>query len=366
MPRKHMGESQIDFHAAFALVNQLESRSWRTAQALMDEGSERAAQRELGAGWRERTQDAYRECCHLLARAGAWALSLDDPAYPEMLRQIKDPPLVLYGMGRIPEDPRIAMVGSRSASSYGREATRMLAAGLAGAGVCIVSGLALGIDAEAHRASLDLPGRTLAVLGSGIDVLTPRTNARLAQRILDAGGGIITEFAPGTRAWPANFPRRNRIITGLCLATIVVEARPGSGSLISARLAADQGREVLAVPGSILAEGSRGTNQLLADGASPALSPEDVLRNLQQPLLFGAKLEPGEAAQGADDRDVLDADARSVLDVLEREGQGASGDLRARCGIAPEKFMQTVAELELLGYIRLHSGMLFPAGVSHE
>ncbi len=201
----------------------------------------------------------------------------DDPDYPDLLRAIDLAPFLLYVQGRpsLLQTRAVAVVGTRRCTSYGRRAAAEIAGGLAGAGITVVSGLARGIDAAGHAAALDR-GETVAVLGTGPDAYYPAANAHLQRRIA-ASGAVISEYPPGSSAEPGNFPARNRIVSGLCLATVVVEAGHKSGALLTARMAADQGRDVLAVPGPLYTATSQGTNQLLADGAGVARSAEDVL-----------------------------------------------------------------------------------------
>jgi DNA processing protein len=199
-------------------------------------------------------------------------------AYPPLLMQLHDPPLQLYVRGRaeLLGEPAAAIVGARSCSGYGAHVARMLGRELAAAGLVIVSGLARGIDGEAHRGALEAGGATVAVLGCGIDRDYPRAHASLAERIR-VSGAVVSEYPPGTEPAPWRFPARNRIIAGLSLASVVVEARERSGALITADFALELGREVFAVPGEITAALSAGTNDLLRQGAAPLLSPEDVL-----------------------------------------------------------------------------------------
>ena len=208
-------------------------------------------------------------------------LTLDDPDYPRLLREIPDPPPVLYLRGTIkPEDEwAVAVVGTRRVTAYGRQATARLAGDLARAGVCIVSGLAKGVDTLAHRAALEAGGRTIAVLGNGLDQVYPPENAALAQEIA-ARGALVSEFPPGVPPDAQNFPRRNRVISGLARATLVVEASPISGALITAERALEQGRDVFAVPGSIFSPQSEGPNTLIRDGARPVLTANDLLEEL--------------------------------------------------------------------------------------
>lgn len=214
-------------------------------------------------------------------RAGVQAVTLADPAYPRLLREIPSPPLVLYVRGSLTPDDKqaIGVVGTRRASAYGREMARNLSADLARAGLTIVSGLARGIDAIAHQTTLDTGGRTIAVLGSGVDVIYPPEHRRLAAQVAEQGA-VVSEFPLGTPPDGPNFPVRNRIISGLSIGVVVVEAPRRSGALITADFAADQGRTVYAVPGSALAANSAGPLQLLRDGATLAATAEDILADL--------------------------------------------------------------------------------------
>jgi DNA processing protein len=196
-----------------------------------------------------------------------------------LLREIPSPPAVLYARGSIVDQDlkrSIAVVGTRRISPYGRQITRLLAADLAAAGLTIVSGLALGVDGVAHRAALDAGGRTIAVLGTGIDIDYPRQHRGLTEDILESGA-IVTEFPPGTEPLGDNFPKRNRIISGLSMATLVTEAPSKSGALITASFANHQGRDVLAVPGDVFSVLSSGCNALIRDGAAMVRNSEDVL-----------------------------------------------------------------------------------------
>jgi len=197
---------------------------------------------------------------------GGDILLLDDGVYPSSLREIYDPPIVLYVKGAWSEcldQPCIGVVGSRRCSTYGQNSAIMLARDLAQRGVTVVSGFARGIDAAAHRGALDAGGRTVAVLGTGIDEVYPRDHKKLAAEILDRGGAVVSQFPLGTPPVSENFPYRNRIISGLSLGVVVVEAAENSGSLITARLAMEQNREVFAVPGNITSRNSFGTNYLI-------------------------------------------------------------------------------------------------------
>jgi DNA processing protein len=213
--------------------------------------------------------------------AGVTTLTWDDADYPTALRTIDASPPVLYVRGRLTSQDEwaVALVGTRHASTYGREVAQVLASELARHGVTVVSGLALGVDTVAHRAAVEAGGRTLAVLGSGLDQLYPPQNRGLSQAIAQQGA-VISDYPLGTHPDANNFPPRNRIISGLSRGVVVIEAGERSGALITARFAAEQGRDVFAVPGSILHPGSAGCNNLIQQGATPLLSVDDVLEQL--------------------------------------------------------------------------------------
>jgi len=227
-------------------------------------------------------------------KLGGDILLLDDGVYPSSLREIYDPPIVLYVKGAWSEcwdQPCVGVVGSRKCSTYGQNAALMLSRDLAQRGVTVVSGFARGIDAAAHRGALEANGRTVAVLGTGIDEAYPRDHKRLAVEILDKGGALVSQFPLGTPPIPENFPYRNRIISGLSLGVVVVEASEYSGSLITARLAMEQNREVFAVPGNITSRNSFGTNYLIKGaGAKLVQQWQDIATEL--PPQIAARLLP--------------------------------------------------------------------------
>ena len=226
----------------------------------------------------------FNRILNVLEKENIGVLTIDDEEYPDALRNIYDSPFVLYTRGSISvlQKPLISMVGSRKFSVYGKSATQKIASELAQSGIVIVSGLAIGIDGIAHQSVLDVGGLTLAVLGSGVNdaSIFPRFNYNLAQKIIQSGGLIISEFPPFTPAFKQNFPLRNRIVSGLSLGTVVVEAGEKSGSLITAYSALDQGRVVFAVPGSIFSNQSAGTNELIRKGAILTNSGDSVLSEL--------------------------------------------------------------------------------------
>jgi len=269
-----------------------------------------------------------------------------EPGYPTLLRELHDPPPGLFLRGsadvELLSEPAVAIVGARMCSSYGGQVARMLGRELAAAGLVIVSGLARGVDGEAHRGALDAGGATIAVLGCGIDRDYPAAHAQLARGIC-ASGLVVSEYAPGVEPAPWRFPARNRIIAGLCPATIIVEARERSGALITADFALEAGREVFAVPGEITSTLSTGTNALLRLGATPLTSAADVLE------LFG--LEPTRS-----ERLDLGTDAAAVLDALARE-PAAADELGRATGLDAAALATALAELELAGAVAEADGL---------
>ena len=241
-------------------------------------------------------------------KLGGDILLLDDGVYPSSLREIYDPPIVIYVKGSWSEclnQPCIAVVGSRRCSTYGQNSALMIARDLAQRGVTVISGFARGIDAAAHRGALEASGRTVAVLGTGIDECYPRDNKRLAAEILEKGGALVTQFPLGTPPVSENFPYRNRIISGLSLGVLVVEASENSGSLITARLAMEQNREVFAVPGNITSRNSFGTNYLIKGaGAKLVQQWQDIATEL--PPQIAARLLPPPFGDGKKEKSLSD------------------------------------------------------------
>jgi DNA processing protein len=274
------------------------------------------------------------------------AIALVDESYPSLLKEIIDPPLALFHRGdtACTRDPLIAVVGSRRASPYGVNAAREIARQLAGTGLTVVSGLARGIDAAAHEATLAAGGRTIAVLGTGIDVVYPRSHRRLTDAI--AGQGLIVcEFPPGTPPMAQNFPIRNRVISGLSLGVVIVEATSRSGSLITARMAAEQGREVFAVPGSIFSRGSEGTHRLIQYGAKLVHDVDDILEELPGGLL--AKKEKPAAPESPLDE---------VLAAFTREEATHIDSAAEKLGRSVASLSEPVLQLELGGWLRALPG----------
>lgn len=280
-------------------------------------------------------------------------MTWNDDEYPRRLKEIDQPPPVLYVKGEITEKDEwaVAIVGTRRYTDYGHQVAEELGAFLAHQGVTVVSGLARGIDALAHKAALDAGGRTIAVLGSGVDRIYPAENRQLAERMQEQGA-VISNYAPGTSPEAKNFPPRNRLISGLSLATVVVEAANRSGALITARFANEQGREVFAVPGKIYAPQSQGTNRLIREGAHPLTRIEDLVEALNLNMVT--------TYQQA--RMVLPADKTeaSLISVLGHEPLHIDEMIR-QTGLPVEKVSSTLALMELKGMVRQVGGMQYVA-----
>lgn len=301
-------------------------------------------QKTMAALHRARTTIDLEAALERVARAGVDLLTIEDADYPGLLAQIEHPPPLLYVRGALAESDRwaLAVVGTRSPTSYGKEATRQLVGDLACSGLTIVSGLAVGIDSIAHEAALEAGGRTIGVLGCGIDIIYPERNKKLAARIVE-NGAIISEYPIGTRPIAANFPPRNRIISGASLGTLVVEAPEESGALITVEFALDQGREIFAVPGSIFNRTSGGTHRLIQNGAALVHRADDVLEALnlmslpvQQEFATILPEDPTEAA---------------LMQHLSAEPQHIDVLCRAS-GMSTAEVSSTLALLELKGNVR--------------
>jgi DNA processing protein len=273
-----------------------------------------------------------------LVERGLRFVGRSEPAFPPLLRELHDPPPGLFLRGSAELDllglPGVAIVGARSCSSYGGQVARMLGRELAAAGLVVVSGLARGVDGEAHRGALEAGGATVAVLGCGVDRDYPAAHASLARGICEQGL-VVSEYAPGVEPAPWRFPARNRIIAGLAVASVIVEARERSGALITADFALEAGREVFAVPGEITSSLSAGTNALLRLGATPLTRVSDVLEPLG---IEQARNEPAE----------LGEHARTVLATLAEEPAGAD-ELGRVTGLDAAALATALAELELAG-----------------
>ena len=317
---------------------------------------------------RDRHEEAARELERVRELEGADVLVLDDGAYPQLLREIADPPITLYVRGRWAEcleAPCVAVVGSRRSSTYGQNVALGLARDLASRGVTIVSGLARGIDAAAHRGALEAGGRTAAVLGTGLDEVYPRDHRKLAAEILEKGGALVTQFPLGTPPVAENFPYRNRIISGLSLGVVVVEAAENSGSLITARLALEQGREVYAVPGNITSRNSFGSNYLIKGAGAKLVQawqdvaaefPPDIAATLLPP-------EPNKISKLSDADAPLPADLsdteRAVLKLISTDEPAHIDSLAESSGLAVQELSGLLLALEMRELIRQLPGRCF-------
>jgi DNA processing protein len=286
-----------------------------------------------------------------LDRQGVAALTWEDPDYPPRLLEIHTAPPVLYVRGSldVADEWAVAIVGTRRVSAYGRQVTYRLASELAANRVTIVSGLARGIDGEAHRAALEAGGRTIAVLASGLDIIYPPEHRQLAKDIVQSGA-LVSELPLGTRPEAGNFPARNRIISGLSLGVLVTEAGERSGALITVEHASEQGRDVFAVPGNITAGGSKGVNRLLQEGAKTVLSAQDILDELNLARVTGY-------VEARETLSVTGVEA-AVLAELSEEPQHVD-EIRERCDLPIAEVSSTLAMLELKGMVRQVGSMIY-------
>ena len=304
----------------------------------------------LRPGWQIKRQ--VKADLEWLDGEGRHLVRVSDAAYPARLKETFDPPCFLFADGRLDllaaSKPTIAMVGARNASRYGLDQAEHIAETLAGQGVTVVSGLALGIDGAAHRGALkvaqeDGEGDTIAVLGTGCDLIYPARHERLAAAIRERGL-LLSEFPLGTKPWPANFPRRNRVVTGLAAATLVVEARVKSGSLISARLALAEGRDVMAMPGLVTNPRSRGCHRLIRDGALLIESAADVLREL--------------GIEAEDNSPVAELTQNQAAIIAALEHQPLSIDQLALQLQKPvNELLVALMELEVMGAVKMEAGL---------
>jgi DNA processing protein len=332
-----------------------------SASSLEAAGLKREAIEALESG--EALERAQRELDEL-ARLGAQVLTLDDERYPPLLRETYDPPIVLYCLGKLEQaikQPAIAVVGSRQCSTYGRNAAEMLSRDLSRRGVTIISGLARGIDAAAHRGAIEGKGMTIAVMGTGLDIIYPREHRRLAEQIINQGA-LITEFPLGTPPLSQNFPFRNRVISGLGLGVLVVEGAERSGSLITARMAYEQGRDVYAVPGQITSAKSFGPNYLIKDGAKLVQTWRDIVEEfpleLKAPILAAEKSQPAPQQASMDEVALSDTE-RAVLAMLKSDEPVHIDHLISASRISSGQLMEALTRLEMLDRIKQLPGKNF-------
>ena len=298
--------------------------------------------------------DAYFDALmDTMRKSGMQAVCTEDPAYPPLLLHIGDPPPVLFvrGCADLSDARMVAVVGSRRATRYGLRQAERFGRELAQAGVTVVSGMARGTDTAAHVGCLSGGGRTVAVLGCGVDVVYPPENRELFARVVGEGGSIVSEFAPGTEPLPQHFPRRNRIISGMCAGVLVTEAARGSGAMITAQHALDQGREVFAMPGPVDAPMSEMPLQLLFEGACLVRGADDMLGHLRWDA-------PGAEPDEPDAMPELDADELTVVRLLENEPLSFD-QLLAQTGFSADKLNMLLTTLEIKEIMKQLPGCMY-------
>lgn len=334
---RHFHTPEQIFQASFEALAEVEGMTRKAADAIRSFKPSPAIDREL----------------ETIEAGGVRLVTFSDPAYPEALKNIYDPPPFLYVKGTLQSDDTniIAAVGSRNASEYGKKITYTICRDLASQGITIVSGMARGIDSAAHRAALAAGGRTIAVLGSGVDVVYPRENRTLYESIA-ASGAVVSEYPMGTEPNSYNFPARNRIISGLATGVLVAEASPKSGSLITARLALEQGRDVFAVPGNVFSFKSKGTNSLLRSGAKLVENAGDILEELP----FNP--EHVEVEVSNPDIEALAPEVQQVYGFLKADPVHID-DLLLKSECSSGRLSAILLDLELNGYIKQLPGKRF-------
>lgn len=336
---KTFGSPQKVFQASRKELMGVERVGEKVARQILEFDLERNIEREYA----------------LAERRQARILTLDDPGYPALLKSIYDPPPVLYYKGRPIEEPFIplAVVGTRKASSYGRMVTEKICGALSEMGVCIVSGMARGIDTSAHKATLKSGGTTLAIFGCGLEYTYPPECGSLRRQI-EEQGAVISEFPMSTKPDRNNFPARNRVISGLSYGTLVVEAGEKSGALITAQFALEQGREVFAVPGNIYSSESRGTHALLKVGAKLTDGPEAILEELPESVTNLLKEKKNKALESV----VLNPREEQLMSLMSVQEQHIDQIIENSC-LSPAEVSATLVTLELKGMIRQTDGKMF-------
>ena len=301
-----------------------------------------------------RDLDFYRRCLERAEQNRIRTIRMTDPEYPQNLKEIHDPPWVLFARGRLPEAEMrcCAIVGSRKATPYGQKMAFDFGKILGENGIGVISGMALGADGQAHRGCLKGGGYTAAVLGSGADICTPYSHRKLMEDILEGGGCILSEQMPGTPGLPENYPLRNRIISGISEAVIVVEADERSGTSITAGMALEQGRDVLALPGNITSIMSRGTNRLIREGAVPLISTESIL----QELGIEKRTEPGPLKLPA-----MGKDEELLYRTIRQTGMTGADELCSLTGKSPGEVAGLLTVMEIKGLVRKSGGKIMIA-----
>lgn len=319
-------------------------------------GIRQAARAALAGSMREKIADKAAHELDETNRLGIKIITIDDPAYPELLRHIHRPPLVLYVKGSLDtlSAAGIGIVGSRAASSYGRRIAAKMARELTSLGFTVISGMALGIDSEAHRAALESGGDTIAVLGCGLDVVYPQANRQLFERI-PASGALVSEYPLSTRPDAFRFPARNRIISGMALGVLIVEASQHSGSLITAQHALDQGREVFAIPGQVDSIKSAGAHTLVQQGAKLVQSVEDITAELSVSAMPNPAHSGGKIGIPRPELTSAETELLVFLEVYPR----AIDEIVRVSGLAPQKVSELLLMLELKGVVEAQPGQGF-------
>ncbi len=346
------GSPAAVFSASVSDLQQTEGISSRIASAIVD----------------FRDWDNIKVELELIHKYNVKIVTYRDESYPRQLLNVYDRPPYIYVRGNLnSEDINIAIVGSRAASTYGKYTTERISRDLALQGVTVVSGMARGIDSSAHRGAITAHGRTVAILGSGLDVIYPPENKKLFADIID-NGAVISEFPMGTPPRSTNFPARNRIISGMSYGVVIVEAGEKSGSLITARLALEQGREVFAVPGSIDSAGSRGTNKLIKQGAKLIENTEDILEEIlpqieQKKPLKG--FSANETLNASNPRvEKLNAVEQKLYDLVSPKRMHID-DLISLTGFSSADILSALTTMELKGIVRQHPGKFFSAEITN-
>jgi DNA processing protein len=348
---EHFGGVQNIFKAS---LTELEATGIQTvsAQSLGTGQSMELAHDELGR----------------VAAAGVSVVCLDDPTYPEPLKQIYDPPLILYVRGNVEAiaQPGIAVVGTRHPTPYGLGMAERLACDLAGRGLVIFSGLARGVDAAAHRGAINAKGKTVAVFGTGVDIIYPKENTRITEQMLALGGALISEFPMNTFAAPQNFPIRNRIISGISIGVLVVEAAEYSGTRITSRCALEQNREVFAVPGNVTNKNSWGPNTLIKQGAKLTATWEDVWEELPTAVRLALTPATGDESQAGQTASLfgeseLPPHERKILKLLKADAATHIDEIveLLELDLSSSEIFAALFELELAGKVKQMPGKNF-------
>jgi DNA processing protein len=348
---EHFGSAEAVFHAS---LTELESTGMQavSAQSVATGKSAEMAREEIARA----------------AAAGVTVVSLEDPCYPPRLKEIYDPPLVLYVRGdpEVLTRPGIAMVGTRHPTPYGLGMAERLACDLAAQGLVIISGMARGVDTASHRGAIAAKGKTVAVFGTGVDVIYPKENSRLSEQILALGGALISEFRLGTFAAPQNFPIRNRILSGMSVGVLVVEAAEYSGTRITARCALEQNRDVFAVPGNVTNKNSWGPNTLIKQGAKLVATWEDVWEDLPAEVKLALMPTPAPESGSASSASLfpdegLPPHEKRILSLLKADEATHIDELveKLETELSSSEIFAALFELELTGKIRQMPGKNF-------